>query len=470
MILILGFLFLSSGCQPAKSSSPIESASISYPENPWQTPTTIFPPSGELDLTFGSSTAGIIDLPMNKTNIWAHGKQITVQSDGKILVTANHTELSGTRAGSGDFKVMRLNEDGSLDTTFNASGSTPGVFIYDFGLVNTGDSLDSTQITIQKLEGIEKIVVGATLSSSGVNTIAVIRLNPDGTLDSTFGLSGKNSVSVTGTNSIYLQSILIQASGKIVLGGYGWDSSASKNKIALARLDQTGSLDTTFNPTGSQPGVNFTNMGCNCSTPAYEFKLLGGDKIMVGGERSLPSSSFLGRFTADGELDTDAVTGYNAGQGYLNLQPNYGLTSFGVNSQGDVIVTGWSNTNGENYVTKVKSDGILDSSFGNNGMSDFFVTSDDWGTHAEFAPDGKILIMHTPKLNGFYRTAITRLNSDGAIDASFGNIASKPGMFLFEATGASLENVSMVILPDQKILVGTHNQNSSSNLYLFKIK
>lgn len=120
---------------------------------------------GSLDNSFG--TDGLVD-----TQVTGLAASVTVQADGKILLAGG-----GEQEGSGfDFKIIRLNQDGSLDTSFGNAG----VAVLDL----TGDRDMARDITVLA-DG--KILVAGQSTYFGNPDFSLIRLNPDGTLDTTFG-------------------------------------------------------------------------------------------------------------------------------------------------------------------------------------------------------------------------------------------------------------------------------------------
>ena len=173
---------------------------------------------GSRDLSFGSSGVAIADFE----NIYARGRDLVVQPDGKIL-------MAGEVAPDGyyDLALGRFNSDGSLDITFGNDGT----ILYD-------NASSAAAITLQP-DG--KLLVAG---SSGYD-FSVMRFNPDGSLDISFGDGGK-VITDFGRNDVP-QDILLQPDGKILvlgfLGGGGLD-------LILVRYNANGSLDSSFGDGG----------------------------------------------------------------------------------------------------------------------------------------------------------------------------------------------------------------------------
>src|SRR5437879_3383970 len=156
-------------------------------------------------------------------------KALAVQPDGKIIVGGTFSTLGGGGTGTTTRKhIGRLTPDGSVDTIFN-----PGA----------NDIVDALAI---QADG--KIVVGGfftTLGGGGSGTSVrnhIGRVNPDGTLDTSFD-PGANAEIIC---------LALQADGKILVGGSfttlggGGTGRTARNRIA--RLNPDGTLDTTFDP------------------------------------------------------------------------------------------------------------------------------------------------------------------------------------------------------------------------------
>ncbi|KAJ3053182.1 hypothetical protein HK102_011751, partial [Quaeritorhiza haematococci] len=136
--------------------------------------------------------------------------------------------------------VGRVMPNGTLDPTFGVGG----VVALSVG----SGSSEAGAVAIQPDD--DKIVVGGDAAEG---MLFVLRLNGNGTLDKSFGVGGIRFVSVPGvrTYSGVGGSLRIQSDGKIVLGG-SVDVGPDAASMILVRLTPDGGLDTTFNGTGVQ--------------------------------------------------------------------------------------------------------------------------------------------------------------------------------------------------------------------------
>jgi len=169
---------------------------------------------------------GTIDTDFNVgTGTDSEAYSFVVQNDGKIIAGGSFTTYSGSASNS----IIRINESGSVDTTFNV-----------------GAGFDSP-VDALSIQNDGKIIAGGGFSTySGSAAPFIVRLNSDGTIDNTFTVG-------TGPDNA-VQDIKIQDNGKILIGGNftTYDGSATGR---IARLNTDGTLDTTFNQ-----GIGFNSI------------------------------------------------------------------------------------------------------------------------------------------------------------------------------------------------------------------
>ncbi len=316
---------------------------------------------------------------------------ITVQPDGKIIIGGEFLSYYGT----GRRYLARLNADGSLDTPFNAG---------------TGANERITAIVLQA-DG-KALVSGYFTSYNGTGRRGIARFNTDGSLDPSFN---------TGPPMDYhAQSLILQADGKIIVGG---EFTINNNMAdSFTRLNADGSEDPSFNPAG------------NTNASVHSTVLQPDGKIIIGGTFTTCngiSSRRIARLNADGSLDAS----FNIGTG----------ASFDVNAvllqpDGKYIIGGdFMSYNGTPMmrIARINADGSLDPSF--NPGTGANIQIDDM----VLQPDGKILITGGfLNYNGTARRCIARVNADGSLDTSF-----DPG------TGASWYINAITLRPDGKILI-----------------
>jgi uncharacterized delta-60 repeat protein len=232
---------------------------------------------GTLDTTFG--TTGIVTTPIGAAD--DRSFSVVVQPDDKIVVV-------GYAYSGPDYNiaVARYNDDGSLDTDFNGSGTVTtsiGVF-NDIGF----------SVTLS--DG--KILVAGQSYNGTHQAFALVRFNEDGSLDTTFNGSGKVTTDVgAGSDTGYFVTVQ-PLDGKILVAGVS--SNGSNNDFAIVRYNTDGSLDTSFNGTGKVT----TPIGA-ADEVGYSIALQPDGKILVvgGAENGSDHDFAVVRYNANGSLD-----------------------------------------------------------------------------------------------------------------------------------------------------------------------
>ena len=275
--------------------------------------------NGSLDTSFNGT--GIVTTSFGTLGTAAAGNSVALQSDGKIVVAGylapnNFVPLA-------NLEVVRYNINGSLDTSFNGTG-TLGVSI-------AGDWQAAYGVVLQT-DG--KIVVAGQCRIAGKYKFGLSRVNPNGTLDTTFNGTGMLTTSI-GNGDDRGNSVALQADGKIVVAGSSYNGS--NDDFALVRYNSDGSLDTSFNGTGKVT----TDFGGNEAGRSLVIQNDG--KIVVTGG----NYTALARYNTDGSLDTS----FN-GTGKVTSPAGSGFTGgYGValQSDGKIVVAGNSSDSGSSF-------------------------------------------------------------------------------------------------------------------------
>ena len=350
--------------------------------------------NGTLDTTFG---AGVFNGQVN---------DIKVQSDGKIVAVGSFTTYSGSTRN----RIIRLNTNGSYDTTFN---------------IGTGINNVANCMVIQS-DG--KIVVGGstiTQYSGSLIGTGSLRINTDGTLDTTFNTGAGFLTNFT------VNSIDIQSDGKIVVG-HGATTYSGSAVTRLTRLNNNGSVDTTFNP-GTINSV------------VYAVKIQTDQKILINGGFSSVSGSTrtgIARILSNGQLDTtyDIGTGLNSSGLSGNL--------FSLDATGNVYhgasFTVYSGST-VNYMVKTTPSGTIDNTFFTGSVAFNNQTSRGFNSNVRFVfvsgsnlyVGGDFTAYQASPIN-----YIVKLDNTGSVDTTFN-------------MGVGFNNIvtSMVTQSDGKILV-----------------
>ena len=342
--------------------------------------------TGTLDASFGTALAQYDEV-----------SNLAVQPDGRILA-------SGYLAIGGNCGLARLLANGSLDNTFTAPATFTGFSVYSF----YGKPFE--------LQSDGKIVVintrGVNLAGAGLPRVS--RLNSDGSPDTGFQVG-------TGPNT-FPRAVTLLASGKVLVSGDFTNFSGTLDR-SLIQLNSTGTVDASF-----QPMIQTT---ANISTVARQAD----GKLVVGGSFTEINGQLmrrLARVNVDGTLDATFAgnSAFDNNVSSLALQP----------TDGKVLASSFEK------VLRYQPTGALDNSF----AADF---TGSQLSRMLLQPDGKILLSATGtiRLNGTgTNSLVVRLQADGGPDATFATVAPGVG----SNTNALHTAYTMALQPNGKVLIG----------------
>ncbi len=191
---------------------------------------------GTLDSAFGSGgKAVVLDVG------FANGAAL--QPDGKVVTGG----IAGSNGPAGYCMLARFRSDGSLDPSFGVVG------VVATQLINPDSTPLYTNGCTVALQTDGKLVVSAPGGDGSAGRLGAMRFNADGTRDTSFGAGGAVIVPTT-YPYIRTTSIALQPDGKIIVVGGDIDSTPGLqvrgNETMLMRLDPTGMLDTSFGQGG----------------------------------------------------------------------------------------------------------------------------------------------------------------------------------------------------------------------------
>ncbi len=244
---------------------------------------------GTLDTEFGDNGVAGIDIELGGCF-----SALAVQADGKLLA-AGYTTRSITPVWNDDFVLVRYNTDGSLDTDFGIDG----IVMTDF----YGLSDKASALAIQA----DGCIIVAGHANNNSSEFAFARYNPDGNLDSSFGDNGRRAFSVA-HGSAAVSDLAIQQDGKIVAVGDAYFGSPYSwaQDFVVARLTSDGSLDSTLD--GDYPiiGPGFVHADFGAMEYARGVAIQSDGRIVVAGYTVWSGTARLAmaRYNTDGSLDT----------------------------------------------------------------------------------------------------------------------------------------------------------------------
>jgi len=294
----------------------------------------------------------------------------------------------------------------TLDTTFG----TNGIVVTDLTT-----QVDAVGDLVVRDNG--KIVA----SGIGGSFITLAQYLTDGTLDNSFGTSGKL---ITNYRSGFMNGafspIAIQTDGKILLCVN--NNIQNVNNFVLARYDASGtSLDTTFGTNGIVNNNQFNGFGN--ARNIIDMDLLPNGKIIV--TVNAYNSILLYRFNSNGTLDLTfglyGISTITVPLDYTYFHP----IAASINANGTIaLLTNITDPlySDINYaVVQLNSDGIINTNFGNNGIviGDLGTTQQDNPTNIRLQNNGKIIVSGNTTTSSNGRFVVIRHNSDGSLDTTF---------------------------------------------------
>jgi uncharacterized delta-60 repeat protein len=368
---------------------------------------------GSLDSSFGSG---------GKLTTYFNGYEqinaVAIQPDGKI-VAAGFTDLGGNNFA---FAIARYNSNGSLDATFDGDGKLVQDITSVYDMV--------TGVAIQP-DG--KIIAAGYANGGSGTDFATIRYTANGSVDTSFGTGGIARTDIDGGIDGGSE-VLLFSSGKIVVAGTRFNGDGSGGDFALVGYNADGSLDSSFG-VGGKVLTDFAN---NSLDNASDMNIAPDGKIVVCGySGSAGAYDFaVARYNQNGSLDTSFDGDGKFVVDVPGLGTIDGANGVAVQQNGKIVLTGRAmpsnsaphTTPFELAVARVNAGGGLDSSFGNGGkvLTDFneFLPNSFNATNDEFGdvliqPDGKIVtggeIEDMTRIT--YAMALARYNGDPNISA-----------------------------------------------------
>jgi uncharacterized delta-60 repeat protein len=354
--------------------------------------------------------------------------------DGRIVVGGFSGEFSDA-----DFAAVRLNANGSLDTSFG--DFLPGQTLTDFGGPDEAYAIGLQSTT-------NKIVLAGVNGFFGDGDFMLARYDTDGTLDPTFqGQEGDipTDIGPEGSEDAAL-AMLIQPDNRIVLAG------GSGQAFALARYEADGPLDASF---GGGDGIVVTDVTPGAFDHIHGLALQSDGKIIAAGhDEAFPDADFaLARYTTAGILDAtfgvDGIVHTDLG----------GTDDFGyataIGLADTIIVAGSADDFGDTdfAVVRYLANGTLDSTFGGDGIVVTDFGPNFFGAEAyavAVLADGRVVVAGTAlnAINGTFDFVLARYEADGDLDPTFSGDGLVVTDFGLDETATSLQ-----IQPDGKIVV-----------------
>ncbi|MFZ4931837.1 T9SS type A sorting domain-containing protein [Chryseobacterium sp. Mn2064] len=323
--------------------------------------------------------------------------RMALQSDQKILLG----DISGR-------KIIRLNENGTYDTGFGDNGAVHAAIFEPYFSANGIDGphrLSSMFITNNKI----LLCMGAYMNQE--SKYVIMRLNENGSIDSTFGNNG-----IVILQDCFLGRLVLQNDSKLVFVG-----QRENGTFVKSRFTANGVLDSTYNNNDLQytpPGTYETNFfsaaGKDNNVYMYGFtSSTAGDNLII-----------LMKLNQNGEFDTSFGTNGIVIEPYYNnntiysAATNINFATILLDNNNDIFVVNMASPNGNaadmnQVVKKFKPNGTVDAGFGNNGVVDIDLNYRESVRSAILTPDQKIMIFgnHQTPSKGIITKVLNNANA-----------------------------------------------------------
>jgi uncharacterized delta-60 repeat protein len=385
-----------------------------------------------LDATFGNRGRVVTSINDSST-----ANDIAIQPDGKIVVGGN-THLAGISY----FTLVRYNIDGSLDNTFGNAGKV---------ITTLKHRSTISSITIQ-MDG--KILAGGSVYGSGMSYLtdsgySVVRYNANGGLDSSFGVNGITLIKMS--NGLgYLKKLLVKPNGKIVTAGFV-NTMTFQYMPALVQLNTNGTLDSSFGTNGKVEGYINDIEAITDMAIANDGKIIASAQI----RNSPYYGDFaLMGFLQNGHLDSSFGTNGVVKTDFNNNAPykTENATSLIRQADGSIIMAGYNYTSPATFaLAKYKANGSLDSAFGVDGKVITPILNTNGYAHDVLADHSGNLFVSGYAIQSQVKRdfAVAKYFFNGRIDSSYG----RNGIDTTEFFGFSDIAYASALQPDGKIVL-----------------
>jgi uncharacterized delta-60 repeat protein len=339
---------------------------------------------------------------------------------------------------------------GLLDPSFNGTG------------IELQSAMSGSSATAIDWSG--RMVAVGSAPVNGVQEIVVMRLNPNGPLDTTFNSSGVVNIKVA--KQAYGGGVAIQTDGKILVGGQAYSTpiigGSIDSEFVVARLNTDGSLDRSFAKNGL-----FTWNPTPYRDTVTQVAVLSNGNIVATGDTYLHGDSF-GAFmlTPSGSL----VTGFgNSGLAAIHVGTSGdGIGGSTIAPNGDIVMVGDSYESTQmGCIVALTASGQLDTGFNGTGIVEVAAPTAGFtimafssvvaqGSQLVVAGSERDQVNPPPPLWVHENGAVARYSLAGALDTSFGT----GGYF---TTSSALLFRAIALESDGSIVVGGNQSYQASD-------
>ncbi len=336
------------------------------------------------------------------------GLAITTDPNRKIIVGGFSVSVTDN-----DAAIWRYNSNGTLDNTFglmgyvthdSAAGGNGHDVIYDITTDSSGNIY----------------AVGFSENSSNYFDAVIWKYDSNGNLDNSFGSNGIIVLSgdAGGTEDDFAYGITIDSNSKIFVTGYGRDPSNMLFNMIIWSFDLNGVPDEDF---GNGGIVLFQSAQGLAITTDSNGKILVVGKGPISGEMLIWRYNPIG--TLDNTFDSDGIVSYRPEP--LGDAFAYGLDIL-VDSNGKILVSGYiENSMNDMAIWRYNSNGALDNTFSSDGLVTYDTVIGAGGAGCDTAitidnNNGNILITGSSWDTSQFDMVLLRYAANGILDSSFG--------------------------------------------------
>ena len=373
--------------------------------------------AGLLDSTFGSG--GIVTTPVgNVASASAWG--VAIQADGKIVAAGSANMGSSTKSNL-DFALVRYDAAGALDASFGTDGKLTTAF---------GSGNDVANDVLLQPDGKIVVAGTAASSNGDFAIARYTSVGKlDGAFGNQGKATTDFKVGKVSGSYDNATAAALQGDGKLIVVGSTCIASSvcpRDNDIALARYKTDGSLDTTFGGSGKVITKHLDVLASSAYTQVNDIAQLADGRIVVAGTARVAGSSEANRlfavvYSTSGNLDASFGSGGVVSVA-LNIIPS-AVANVAIQPDGKILLATTADTGTNAGITLVRYDalGNLDGSFGSGGvaMSALPVTAKSVAIQG----DGKVVVGGPMwDATGSNIMAVARFRSDGSVDGTFGTV------------------------------------------------
>lgn len=427
---------------------------------------------GDPDGSFGNGSGYLFnDFFGTDEQIYA----VAPMRDGRFIAAGVVTAVNASGSGSSqNIAIARYLPNGTLDDSFGSAGL--------FHLDVDGGTDDARAVKVYS-DG--SVLVAGSLTTDAHADFGLVKLQPDGSLDTTFGeldagtaRKGWVRLDIAGVNfHDQAYALATQKDGRIIVAGVTpvQHGNFHYNQVAVARFTVNGELDTSFaGGAGCIVLASFFGDAADVLTGialTQDGSLPADDRITVVGYSFGVSTAFVARLTANGAVDAT----FGSGSGRITIQPGSSggvptgvstLVAARLTKDGHILTLGEGGDRGLT-VMRYSSTGALDTTFNGTGRATIkFSASSDYDEPAALAlqGNGKIVAAGyaTNRVTGAPRKDffVARLLANGAADTGFGD---SQGRAVVQVASEDDEAFAAGVEASGNLLIGGYQQRLGVN-------